>query len=53
MVPHENLYNNNENMDKTETLYCHNCYPECSHVKYNAKIAMSGLESNQHVAEVL
>ncbi|XP_050584544.1 sodium channel protein Nach-like [Bombus affinis] len=53
VVPHENLYNNNENMDKTETLYCHNCYPECSHVKYNAKIAMSGLESNQHVAEVL
>ena len=49
VVPHGNLYDDDEEMEKANTLYC-NCYPECSDVKYNAKMAMFGLE---HVSEIL
>ncbi|XP_043511153.1 sodium channel protein Nach-like [Frieseomelitta varia] len=49
VVPHGNLYDHDEEIEKTNTLYC-KCYPECSDVKYNAKMAMFGLE---HVSEIL
>lgn len=49
VVPHGDLYENNEEMEKTNILYC-NCYPECSDVKYNAKMAIFGLG---HVSEIL
>ncbi|KOC68351.1 Sodium channel protein Nach [Habropoda laboriosa] len=52
VVPHEDLYND-ESLNNSRILHCYKCYSECSDVRYDAKITMSNLVSNQHIVKLI